>query len=329
MTEQLIGLLAPPLNFSGTSESSTAAKRTMRLRDMVPAGMTLNADGSLWLPTEAKIKKILLWNQMGGEYPGTTGDVSLTLDYAVDGLGPVFVKDSGFPLEERCWFGFGSCLGKIEFRTGRDHGEWTYNDPAIIVGPDDLFCFAPEANGGGSLQVFANLGLVSETRPRLMPGVVFRSQMNLDCAGNPALSLRSLIPNTTPGTEIRARISTWGSGLSSAYIGVGAQSGSGPNMLATPVPLKLAGNALISQLAWRSEWTDWSPFVQSGVPLVIDSTLVGTSGNNTWAISINHLRSSWYSLGVDSHTSASLSGSVVEQSGPNGRTHVIDCVQVR
>jgi len=334
MSEELVRIVSAPIEFMGSEASSTGQKRNYRLRDLWPAGLTLDTTSANPWPDEIRISEVLVSDQNADAYPpDTRGRISI----GPDPLG-LYLAESNFgPVEELCWPDVTAYLGHAHFRPGViDAWPSLRHDPEVVMRSNDLFVVAPEVAGADSrpFQCMFSLGIVSTTGGwKLWPGTVFRSKMTYDRApvGGQKFCLRSVTPPITAGgTQIRVRLTSWASGMSPARVSIGVQSGTGPNMVAAPVPMALAGNPLITLPPHRSEDTDWADLVTApGDRIIVNISLF--SATNAWAGASRRDRTSWYVVdGQDSYASATMLGSVNVQTGAtDGRTHCVDCVQVR
>jgi hypothetical protein len=316
MTE-LVTLIAPPVDFSGSEASSLAAKRVILLENLLPPEF-----GPLTGPV--KIRGLLIWNQMAGDYPaGCSGDVSVAVD-----PGKRFITASGFPAVETCDPMFLKCLGVLEFAPGREHGaRWTF-DPPIVYHPGvDAIVFAPEANTTGAsppqIAIFQEYYIEAAGDFALAPGVVFNQALDTNSNNNsPPCCLRSLIPNiAVGGSQVAVRVTAGDQPLVLSHVGVGIQSGSGPNMTAAPAAALFNGQPGVTVPAGQSMWGYASLVTQAGQSLVLNF-----SRPASWKQRSVGSAPSWFAQDADSYGNAAMQGTVIAQAN---RTHCVDCVMVQ
>lgn len=308
-----VALIAEPFRFAATHDAALAAKRVIYLEDLVPAGY-------LPLALPARIRRVVLVNEMAGDYPTEcAGNITVGVD-----PGRRYAAAAGFPAVETCLPQLLKLAGSIEFYPGRPKIVRHDHDPAIVYRAGDGIVVAPEVWGTFACEPFIFLAFNVEADGDLPldPRTVFAQPLYGSSPDAPSYVYRSATPAIQiGGTEVRVHIGARQHGASLADAAIGVQYGSGPNMAAEPVPLTFGGAASLSLAAFKGAWSDWVPLATT----VGQSLLVDLRVNGPWGFKDGAPADSWYS-GVNSHASAPMLGNPTLQ--PN-RTHCVDAIQVR
>lgn len=318
-----IPLDLPAIDMDGTAASCKAARRVYDLHADLEHGGVLPV-GDEPPPDEFTISGALLSLQAPWSIPaGFNGRIALFVDpggryerevafkAGVEDGHPRFLKPIAFLnlvpgtvpfIEVRP-----SLIGPVTYRRG------------------DLLCIAPESNdvNVGDIQAFIAPIIEStwgDFRPA--PGVVYAIPLNGSSPGGAPACFRSLIPSIGEGGDfVRVHVPE-GSMLAAA--GIGIQNGTGPNMVAAPVPLTWGGQPA------GTGWSDPAPLATApGMSLLIDMSIAGAWRFKGVKDEFTSSAVSWYS-DADSHASAQMLGNIGSQPGPGhpARTHCVDCVKV-
>lgn len=301
-------LIAEPFKFAATHDAALAAKRVIRLEELMPAGY-------LPLTLPARIVRVVLVNEMAGDYPaGCAGNITVGVD-----PGGRYCAASGFPAVETCNPALLKLIGSIEFYPGRPKIVRHDHSPPIVYRAGDGIVVAPEVwgNFGCEPHIFLAFNVEAECDFDLHPRTVFAQPLYGSDPVAPPWVYRSAIPITGCGAEVRVHISAREHGCFLADAAIGVQYGSGPNMAAVPVPL--FGPVVLAP--FEGVWSDWVPLATvAGQKLLVDLRMTGP-----WAYKLGAPGNSWYS-GVNSHASAAMLGAPVLQPS---MTHCVDAVQVK
>lgn len=283
------------------------------------------------LPNPAYITGTMIWVDGVNPIPAATYG---NLGFAID-PGMKWTTIAGFPdLQHRAIFG----LKPIAHMQLLPQGQQFVKEriwPPMSYSTGDVMIVAPECESGATpLPVFETYLNINFLAPLIEPRVLFKVDDAYPSSGNPTAHLRSMIPGpSTAATKVRVKIqSNWAqtSTVKMDHMVIGLQSGTGPDMQATPVVLTFNGlpaPTLLNKAGWI--WSDWVPLnIPAGQNLIVGASIFSRTSGNVWDIAMPPSGfGAWHSFTVDSWNSATMQGSDI---GFHAQwTHVIGQVQVQ
>lgn len=336
MTELVQFTWVLPTYFTG----EPAQRKILRLEDYID------------IPDPVYIHKVLMWAQdpLTGFPTGCGGDATLAVDpkgqYITAANWPAYELPTDLPQALL------KTIGKFEATGGCARGQ-TYDLPVPVAyrkGQHDCIIYAdefvapPAPTPAVPISMYVALYLGSDTGDIAIPtGTAgYDLALDSDVAGNSDISIRQMITGLTPGPlgKLRIHISALASGMPGTSVqvpgiqhaSVGVRNGATANTVNQPVELQFGFNSWflriggVSLPANQGCWSNWVNFpFSNGDTLAFTFDMFSGNNANKWAYRATSPMLS-YSSNVRSYNSAAMNGTPTLQ---NGRTHIIDKIEVR
>lgn len=250
-----------------------------------------------------------------------------------------YEKASGFPVKQHAQVFNWKNIGTLQLFPNGTQVQSQWFEVPVAYRSGDIICMAPEANTTSSspsvLTTFFTVHIQSSQGDFTSwptPLTPLDLPSTTPVGGQSPVHLRMLVPPSTfHASKIRAHMKspfTQTALENITHMSVGLQSGSGPNMQATPVQLTINTLDGVSFGAGNGAWTDWINFdIPAGQPVLVAGSLWTPGNTNSWAVTYSSGLGSWYSFTADSWNQVTMGGSDV--TFQPGVTHLIDKVQVQ